>query len=154
MNHLSRLALIGPGVLLLAATAGAQYRNDPYYRNNPYYRGPNGNYYDRGNPNGAPYRGGDIVDRVLGDLDRSQYSVRGGRHEWKELDQARRDLIRFRENWMRGRFDRDRIDGAIHHVQRLVDSAGMSPRDRDMLSRDLFALRDFRAGRGYASRPY
>jgi hypothetical protein len=31
-----------------------------------------------------------------------------------------------------------------------VDSNRMPPRDRDLLSRDLFALRDFRANRGYS----
>lgn len=152
MRRSSRLAAIGAGVLLAAATAGAQYRNNQYPNNDPRYgNGRYGNddrgYGGQGRQGGA-YRG-DLVDRVLSDLDRSQYAAGGDRRQWKELEQARRDLVRFRENWMRGRFDRDRIDGAIHHLDRLVESRWLEPRARDILARDLYALRDFRAGGGY-----
>jgi hypothetical protein len=146
MRHSSRLAAIGAGVLLAAATAGAQNRNDPYRNYDPRYDNDERGY-GGGRQSGA-YRG-DLIDRVLSDLDRSQYAAGGDRHQWKELEQARRDLVRFRENWMRGRFDHDRIDGAIHHLDRLVGSRWLEPRARDILGRDLYALRDFRAGGGY-----
>jgi hypothetical protein len=121
----------------VAAAANAQYGP---YRNDPRYGGGyNGGY------NGGYYGGrGDIVDRVLADLDRAQrysYSGRGSR----ELDQARRDLLRFRDNASRGRFDRGRLDNAIGHLDRVVRSGWVGGREREVLAQDLYALRDFRA---------
>jgi hypothetical protein len=147
MRLFARAGSIGAAIIVLAASAGAQYRGNPYYDRDD----------DRGAyPDIGAYRGG-IVERTLSDLDRSRYAARGWRGNWKEMDKARNDLVRFRENWMRGRFDRDRIDGAIHHLDRVVDSGGLPPRERDLLARDLFDLRDFRSVRrapyGYPGGP-
>jgi hypothetical protein len=151
MRHLLfRIGLAASGALLLASCAGAQYgsyRNYPYRGGGPYGDG----YYDRGYDRG--YRGFDVIDRALGDLDRVQDSAWRGGHRG-EFDQARKDLIRFRENSMRGRFDRDRLDGAIEHMNRLAGSDRIAPRARDLLSRDVYALRDFRSRGAYSDRRY
>ena len=146
MKYFLPFGVIGFGALCLAATASAQYRPS---RNNPYGQ----EYpYDRS----APYNSGrreagrvDLIDRVLGDLDRAQTSGYSRRRDEKQFDKARRDLLRFRDNWSRGRFDRGRLDSAIGNVHHLVDSRWLPPREREMLSRDLYALRDFRSNRGY-----
>ncbi len=111
---------------------------------------------DRDYPYDSRYRGYsvDVVERASSDLDFAGYdsgSYFGGR-ERREIDQARRDLIRFRENWSRGRFDRDRLDGAIEHIHHFVDSRDVDPRMRERLERDLYSLRDFRANSGYQGR--
>jgi hypothetical protein len=154
MRHFLRTAFLGFSALYLTGCAQAQYGRyprggpDPYYRNDPYNRD------DRYNRNDPYYSGrsdrayGGIVDRVLSDLNRVQGFNRGGRNR-KEIDRAREDLLRFRDRQAGGHFDRGRLDSAIENVQRLVNSNWLLPRDRDMLSRDLYALRDFRSNRGY-----
>jgi hypothetical protein len=146
MRHFLRTGLFGIGALWLAASAQAQYGrrpdgpytpNGPYNRNDPYYSGRSG----------PAYRG-DLIDRVLSDLDRARSYNREGRNR-KEFEHARQDLLRFRENLARGRFDRGRLDSAIKNVDRLVNSRWLSPQEREMLSRDVYALRDFRSNRGY-----
>ena len=138
MRQLRRLGYLGGTALLVIISAQAQYRDDPYYDRGPAY-------------SRAPHPDGGPVSRVLADLDRF-----GGydRHTLKEVEQARFDLERFRDNGMRGRFDRDRLDGAIGHLQHVVDSRWISPRERNILARDLDALRDFRANRGYPRPAY
>ncbi len=142
MRHIIRNTMLG--VLAIAAAASAQY--GPWRGDNPYYRG-----YDRGG-----YRGGTpLIDRVLSDLDRGGASAWVDHHERKHFEQARRDLLRFEDNWSRGRFDKDRLDGAIDNIHHLVDSSQLHPAVRQALSRDMWELRDFRAsGGGYAYRPY
>ncbi len=146
MRHFLPLVITAFGALALAGAASAQYgpyRGNPYGQEYPYDRG--GPYYS-GRPGAAR---ADLIDRVLSDLDRAQSFAYARRGEAKDFDRARRDLLRFRENWQRGRFDRDRLDGAIERIHHLVDSRWLAPRERETLSRDLYALRDFRSNRGY-----
>jgi hypothetical protein len=130
------------GVLLTAFLAGgiahAQYR-DRYGNSSPYSRGP---YSDRG-------RYDDVVGRALSDLNRAGSIRFADKHERRHFEDARKDLFRFEENRRRGRFDRDRLDGAIDHLNHLVRSPQLHPRDREMLARNMDALRDFRARGGY-----
>jgi hypothetical protein len=88
------------------------------------------------------------------DLDRARSYRRIDGHERRHFEQARRDLERFQANWYNGRWDNGRLDSAIGNIDHLVNSDQLSPRDREMLSRDLYALRDFRANRGYNRRGY
>jgi hypothetical protein len=144
MRHFLRTVFFAAGALWLAGSAHAQYgrRPDGPYnggdnRYDPYYSGQSG-----------PANRGDLIDRVLSDLDRSEGFNRDGRNR-KEYERARQDLLRFRENLARGKFDRGRLDSAIKNVERLANSRWMSQREREMLSRDTYALRDFRSNRGY-----
>ncbi len=119
------------GVLALATAASAQWR--PFGGGRPY---PGG----RG--------GAGIVDRALSDLDRARSYGYTDHHERKHFDQARKDLIRFQENWARGRFDKDRLDGAIENLNHLANADQVNPRDRRIFYRDVEELRAFRARAG------
>ncbi len=143
MRKFTRQLLLAFAVMLMTAPAWAQgpwsrdrHDRDDYRYSDRYSDG----YYGR---NSAP-----LVGRVLADLDRARsYRFIDG-HERKHLDQARKDLMRFESNWNRGRFDRDRLDGAIENIAHLVNSDQVHPRERQLLSRDMNALRSLRASRG------
>jgi hypothetical protein len=123
------------GVVLFAAGANAQWRR---FGDDDYGRGPE-------------RRGGaarlDVVERALRDVDAAR-PYRGGGHHWRELEQARKDLVRFEDKWDRGRFDKGRLDGAIGHIDHLLRSSALDPRDRRALERDVWDLRSFRESRG------
>ncbi len=108
--------LVACSVLLLAASASAQY----------------------GRRQGGPIA---LVDRCLSDLDNARYHP--SKAEW--ANDARRDLLRFREHLREGRFDKDRLDGAIENLNRLAHSDGVAPRSRRVFQRDVEDLRDLRA---------
>jgi hypothetical protein len=120
--------LLASALAVLAGCAGAQYRA-------PYNRG--------GYSSSA-----DLIGRVLSDLDRARSYARVDHHEREHFDQARRDLLIFRDHYYHGKFDKDRLDGAIDNLHHLVDADQVHPRDRQVLARDTEALRDFRASRG------
>lgn len=123
---------------LMAAVAGAQYR-DPF-------RGDESRW-ERSRRAAVRV---DVITHVLGDLSRMRSYGFVDRHERKHFENARRDLIRFRDRWMSGRFDRGRLDSAIENLRHLAASDQVHPRDRGILARDLDALRDFRS---YGGRP-
>jgi hypothetical protein len=130
MRQLMTAAVIGG---LAAAAASGQFRAPSWGDDDRWER-----------QRRSPVRG-DVVARVLGDLDRMRSYRRVDHHERKHFENARKDLLRFRDRWADGRFDRGRLDSAIDNLRHLVDSAQVHPRDREILARDLYALRDFRS---------
>jgi hypothetical protein len=128
---------IAVAVLLAGGVAQAQYRD----RYADYGRYPD----SRG---GYGYGNG-VVGRALSDLDRAASTRYADNHERKHFDQARKDLLRFQENSSRGKFDRDRLDGAIEHLSHLAGSDRVHPRDRQMLARDANELRSLRSSGGW-----
>ncbi len=94
-------------------------------------------------------RGGiGVVQRAMSDLDRARsYRFVDG-HERRHIESARHNLERFMVNWNRGRFDKDRLDGAIEDLNDLARADQVHPRERMMFARDRDALRDFRATGG------
>ncbi len=143
MKSLRRSVLLG---CIIFAAANAQW-GGPYGR-----RGP-----DRDRGYGDYRYGSSPVDRVLSDLSstRSYRFVDG--HERKHMDKAYSSLLRFRDNWARGRFDRDRLDEAIENLDHLAGADQVNPRERRLFARDRDMLRDFRASRGggrYRGWPY
>jgi hypothetical protein len=94
------------------------------------------------------YRRPSPIEQTLGDLDRVRNHAYADRHQIKHLDQARKDLLRFEDNWRRGKFDRDRLDSSIDHLNRIASSPQVNPRERDLLYHDVQALRNFRATNG------
>ncbi len=130
-RNIGKALLLTSAVALLAGCAGAQYRD-------PYYRGPRPDGYSRGG----------LIGRVLSDLDSARSYARLDRHERGHFEHARRDLLVFQDHYARGRFDKDRLDGAIENIHHLVDSDQVHPRNRRLLARDVESLRDFRASRG------
>ncbi len=126
--------------LLLAASAVYGQRYDSYGR--PYDRDGR---YDRRYDG---YRGSDAVNRTLDDLSRARSYLYTDHHERKHFDKAQSELLKFQDRWARGHFDNGRLDEAIENVQHLVNADRVSPRDREILRQDLFALREFRSTRG------
>jgi hypothetical protein len=137
MRIISKQFFLGSTVLLLAFGMNAA-ADDRYYGNE---RGG----WERG---GGQVRGNEPVRRALFDLDRLRSIRYADGHERKHIDNARRDLLRFEESWSRGKFDRDRLDGAIGNLDHLANSGQVHPREREVLYQDVRALREFRAYRG------
>ena len=133
-------------VLLLAMAALPAFADDRWdrdrYERDRYAR------YDRGRDGG--WRQGSynvsIVDRTMSDLRRIGSRNRMDGHERNHFERALYHLDRFRQNYARERrFDRSRLDDAIEHIADLSRARQIHPRDREVLSRDLYALRDFRS---------
>jgi hypothetical protein len=142
MKHLCSLVLFGCGVLAVGASAQSWPR-DPYYQDDARYRG---GYSQPGYGYGRNQQF--LVDRVMSDLDRA---ARGGRldgHEVDHFNEAARSLQEFQSKWARGKFDRGKLDKAIHNLEHLADADRVRGRDREILSRDLYDLRQFRASAG------
>jgi hypothetical protein len=133
MRTLTRSALLGAAIVVVSAGALA----DDRYR---------GDRYDRGPYAGRDRHGAALIDRVLYDLERARSYRWADGHERRHFEQAVRNLERFRSNWHRGRYDDDRLDDAIEHLDHLAHADQVHPRDRQILRRDVYALRDFRAG--------
>jgi hypothetical protein len=74
------------------------------------------------------------------------------RHNQKHFERALRELHRFQDRWAQGRFDRGRLDRAIDNLNHLAHARQIHPRDRAILQRDVYALRDFRAAAGRRDR--
>lgn len=140
--------LLGSGVLFYTLTAGAQSRGwdqygqpryDPYYRDDPYYR-----------QRGSGYRqnGSDLIGRVMSDLDRAASRAYLDGHERKHFDEVAANLQDFQARWARGKFDTGKLDKAIHNLDHLAGADRVRSVDRQMLGRDLYDLRQFRATRG------
>jgi hypothetical protein len=94
--------------------------------------------------NQGRYRGMSPVDQVLGDLARLNIA-RVDHHERGHIRHAREKLLDFQEDARRGKFDRGDLDDAIEDLRDLAESDQFSPRDHQVLVRDLALLRDFRA---------
>ena|SRR5215831_12986687 len=154
MSRLSGV-LLGTGVLSLTLSAGAQTwgrdqygqpRSDPYYRNDdPYYRerqygyGQNQDY---------------LIGRVMSDLNQAASRAHLDSHERKHFDEVAGNLQDFQARWSRGHFNTGKLDKAIHNLEHLTQADRVRSRDREMLTRDLYDLRQFRASRGgYDQRP-
>lgn len=143
--------VLGSG-LLLTAGAYAQGYGDPYYRgggnpngygNDPRYRGG----YSRGER-----AGGSVLDRARGDLERAasdSYYMNG--HERDHFRHAMQELDKFQNRLERGKWDNGAIDRAIENIAHLANADRIRPRDRQILNSDLYALREFRASRGYSN---
>lgn len=125
---------------MLALSASAQYGR--YDDRGQYGRQPNYGYQ-----NGGDQQNG-LIGRVQSDLGRAAANSYTDRHERKHFDTAQRALADFENRWSQGRFDRGRLDAAISSLNHLVDSRQLNPRDRSLLSNDMFALRQFREARG------
>ncbi len=123
-------------VLVLGFTANAQ-RYDPYYRGDRGY-GDRYGYESRGS----------LIGQVLSDLDRIGSNAWVDNHERDHFYEASRKLQEFESRWSQGNFDKGKLDKAIENIQHLANADQLRGRDRDILYRDLTALRQFRSTRG------
>ncbi len=93
----------------------------------------------------APY-GGSPVDQTMSDLQgiaraNGAYSNR----DRQRYDNALRHLGEFQDRLRRRQFDKDKLDQAISDVQNIVDNNRLDRRAKNVLWRDLGALRNMRA---------
>ena len=146
MSRLSTV-LLGSAVLFFTFGAGAQtWGRDQYGqpRYDPYYRNDNPNYRDRG------YRQyqGDLIGRVMSDLNRAGSRAYIDGHERHHFDEVAGNLEDFQARLTRGKFDTGKLDKAIHNLEHLAQADRVRGGDRELLTRDLYDLRQFRATRG------
>ena len=144
MKHLCSLVLLGCGVLAVGASAQS-WQQDPYYRDDPRYRG---GYSQQGYGYGYGRNQQVLLERVMSDLDQAARRARLDGHEVDHFNEVARSLQEFQTKWDRGKFDSGKLDKAIHNLEHLAQADRVRGRDREMLSRDLYDLRQFRAGRG------
>jgi Transposase zinc-binding domain len=120
--------------------------SDPYYRNDAPYSRPRGSGYGQN----QDY----LIGRVMSDLGQAASHVYLDGHERKHFDEVAGNLQDFQARWSRGHFDTGKLDKAIHNLEHLAQADRVRGRDREMLARDLYDLRQFRATRGgYYQRP-
>jgi hypothetical protein len=101
----------------------------------------------RGGWGGYGYSNAAVVDRTLSNLRRIASRNRVDSHERNHFERAAYHLERFRAEYSRDRrFNRDRLNDAIEHLDDLAKADQIHPRDREVLYRDLRDLRNFRSG--------
>jgi hypothetical protein len=89
-----------------------------------------------------------LVNRTVTDLRRSADIPRKDNDQRKRVENADRRLSDFDRHLRKGKFDKDKLDGAIEDVKHVIDHNTLSPEDRDALSADLRDLRELRSRRG------
>lgn len=108
------------------------YGNDRYGYGNDRYGSRNRSY---GNGYGA-------VDRAMNNLQRlGSWGGRMGSHERNHVNDGLKYLSRFRNN---SGFDRSSLDKAIENIEHLAQTNDLGRQNQQVLSRDLYALRDLR----------
>ena len=130
------LLALGSCILCFGLVANAQsWQRDRYsqapYRSDPYYGSSNS-----------------LIGRVLSDLNRAADRARLDGHESKHFNEVAGNLQEFQSRLARGKFDTGKLDRAIHNLEHLSEADRVRGRDREMLTRDLYDLRQFRASRG------
>ena len=164
MRRLSRTAFLSAAVVFAGLASAQTFRGGSYFhdpqRDDPYYRNGGGynnddydddDYYrsrDRNDRYGYGRYNGSLIRQVMSDVDRAASRAYLDGHEAKHFNEAIQRLQEFQSRWGRGNFDTGRLDKAIDNIKHLVNADRVHPRDRDILSQDLSALREFRSGRG------
>lgn len=138
-------------VIALTAVVALPVFGDDWRRDR--YEDRGGRYTDRedSGDNRGGFRNAALIERVSSDLRRIQYRgapYNGG--DRKHLERAIEDLDRFQYTLSSNRkFDHGKLDNAMDHMDKVMRASWLSKRDRDMINRNLYALRDFRgSGRG------
>jgi len=125
----SVLTLTLGAILMGGVAANAQYRdNGPGYRD-------------------GYSRGGNVIGRVMSDVDLAARNSYLDRREQQRLWRVRDDLQRFDERWRRGQWDQGRLDSAISNLSRVADNGRMDFQARRMILNDANMLREFRSSR-------
>lgn len=136
MRHLPMWAI--GGLLSAGAAAYAQYPG-PY--------GDRGGYGDRGQYYGhSDYNrnSGDLFGHLRADLERAEANSNWDGGDRRRFNKVREELSEFQRSGKRGE-----LNDTISALQHVVDSNRLAYRDRDVLARDLYQLRDFRARNGW-----
>ena len=113
-----RRFLAAAALLLITVAANAQYQ-----------RGP---------------RGGGVLERVRGDLDRAESHSYANGGDRKRFNNVRQELNDFQRTG-----NPHELNEAISKLQKVVNDNRLAPRDRDVLADDLYRMREFRARNGW-----
>ena len=141
------------GTILLGAVAGqahAQWRDDQYRDDR--YRDYGRDRYGRGGYGYGYGQSGNVVGRVMRDLNMASRSAYVDGHERRHFERAMSELSRFEERWQRGQWDNGRLDRAIEDLSHLADARQLDPRYRRLMAEDANLLRQFRSSRGNYNR--
>ena len=151
MNRsLAAVALAG----LFVATQQVSARDDDDYewRRGRYGNSRNDDWYgNSGSRNDGWYgqrAGMGIIDRTMSDLQRAASRNRVNSHERDHFRRAMSELQNFRYRTAGGRFDEGRLNRVIEDLEHLANARQIHPSDRQILARDMYALRDLRSSRG------
>jgi hypothetical protein len=131
-------------VAVAGMPAWAQWPGDGYYSSGRNGRGSWSVRDDRG-------MGIGLVQRVVHNLEMAESRSFVHRHERSHFRDARKHLLKFNENWRRGRFDQGRLDRAMDDMRHLVRADQVHPQVRQVIARDLRDLQRFRSGGGYGA---
>lgn len=149
MNRTTMAALILAAVALPVAADDNDDRRWRYGNRDDDYRYGRRDDRSNGRWGGFGSSSAAVVDRTISDLRRIASRNRTDSHERNHFERAMYHLERFRAEFSRDRrFNRDRLDDAIEHLDDLSRADQINPRDREVLYRDVRALRDFSSGRG------
>ena len=114
-------------------------RGMPYYGGDRYGRGSYGN----GDP-------GDVVQRVIRDIDLAARNSYVDRHERDHFNRAISELMNFQDRWSRRRqVDTRRLDRAVDSMRHLAEARQLDGRSRRMIWQGMETLRDLRAQLSY-----
>src|SRR5512133_659504 len=89
----------------------------------------------------------DLVGRIQQDLKRAADSKQGHKEKDRYAN-VQKHLSEFDRGLAAGKFDKEKLDGAISDLQNVVEHNTLEPQDRDALSGDLKDLRVLRAKHG------
>lgn len=85
-----------------------------------------------------------LFEHTRVDLDRAAAYPYASRADRKRFDEAKRELFDFQNRFDEGRYEKNHLDSAIDHIQKVVESNSLDPRDRGALADDLRRMRDYR----------
>jgi hypothetical protein len=89
-------------------------------------------------------RARDLVAHVQDDLQRAADFTRKNEKERERYHNAQHHLSEFDRELRAGKFDKDKLDGAIDDLKSVVKNNTLESHDRDALARDLSDLRTLR----------
>lgn len=116
-------------LMLALLAAGAMFAQYGGYRSSdPYGRAYNNDYRNRyGNAQRS-------IDMIQGDLSRIGQRAAWDRWAVKQFTEAVSNLERFQFEMSRGRFDRAKLDHAIHNLNRLLTAPELHPADKQRIA--------------------
>lgn len=103
---------------------------------------PSRRYQDRGDSRYHQFGRG-TLDHVRADIARAERGLHYiGPIEMRRFYRVRDGLADFQRRWERGHYDGASLQQAISNLEAIVGHSRINPRDREILRRDLFQLRD------------
>ena len=133
LKHLLTMTLAGSGLLLLSATANAQYHSEYHFPDR---------YLVQGDRDARIQSHDRIFDRLQADLDRANDRARPFSGDQSRVARAEQNVTETRNTLATGTYDGREFDRTIASVQRVIDVNPLSEETRALLSHDVHQLRD------------